>query len=76
MLSPDLLTKLRAWWQGGRRPRVMLPAGWLFPGQNPVRPITTRQLGRVVEEAAQAAGIPLCLGRLGLLFSDSGYIRP
>jgi integrase/recombinase XerD len=35
----------------------MLPGGWLFPGQNPVKPITTRQLGRVVEEAAQTAGI-------------------
>ena len=35
----------------------MLPGGWLFPGQNPVRPITTRQLSRVVEEAAEAAGI-------------------
>ena len=35
----------------------MLPGGWLFPGQNPVKPITTRQLARVVEEAAQAAGI-------------------
>jgi site-specific recombinase XerD len=57
MLSPDLLTLLRAWWQDGRRQGVMLPGGWLFPGQNPVKPITTRQLARVVEEAAQAASI-------------------
>jgi integrase/recombinase XerD len=57
MLSPDLLTLLRAWWQEGRRQGIMLPEGWLFPGQNPVKPITTRQLGRVVEEAAQTAGI-------------------
>jgi integrase/recombinase XerD len=57
MLSPDLLTLLRAWWQEGRRQGVMLPGGWLFPGQNPVKPITTRQLGRVVEGAAQTAGI-------------------
>jgi len=35
----------------------MLPGGWLFPGQNPVRPITTRQLSRVVEEAAHTAGL-------------------
>ncbi len=35
----------------------MLPGGWLFPGQDPVKPITTRQLGRVVEEAAHTAGI-------------------
>jgi site-specific recombinase XerD len=57
MLSPDLLTLLRAWWQDGRSQGVMLPGGWLFPGQNPAKPITTRQLGRVVEEAAQTAGM-------------------
>ena len=57
MLSSDLLTLLRAWWKEGRRQGAMLPGGWLFPGQNPVRPITTRQLSRVVEEAARSAGI-------------------
>src|SRR5271165_2728218 len=57
MLSPDLLALLRAWWKEGRRQGAMLPGGWLFPGQNPVRPITTRQLSRVVEEAARTAGI-------------------
>ena len=57
MLSPDLLTLLRAWWQEGRQQGVMLPGGWLFPGQDLSKPITTRQLGRVVEEAAQTAGI-------------------
>ncbi|HKG75938.1 MAG TPA: site-specific integrase [Beijerinckiaceae bacterium] len=57
MLSSDLLALLRAWWKEGRRQGAMLPGGWLFPGQNPVRPITTRQLSRVVEEAARSAGI-------------------
>jgi site-specific recombinase XerD len=57
MLSPDLLTLLRNWWQEGRRQGVMLPGGWLFPGQDPTKPITTRQLSRVVEDAAAAAGI-------------------
>jgi integrase/recombinase XerD len=57
MLSPDLLTLLRAWWQDGRRQGVMLPGGWLFPGQDPTKRITTRQLSRIVEDAAQAAGI-------------------
>jgi site-specific recombinase XerD len=61
MLSPDLLTLLRAWWQDGRRQGVMLPGGWLFPGQDPAKPITTRQLSRVVEEAAQTAGITKCV---------------
>src|ERR1700693_3755963 len=55
MLSPDLLTLLRTWWREGRRQGVMLPGGWLFPGQNPVKPITTRQLARVVGQARQAA---------------------
>jgi integrase/recombinase XerD len=57
MLSPGLLALLRAWWQEGRREGVMRPGGWLFPGQDPARPITTRQLGRVVEGAAVAAGL-------------------
>ncbi len=57
LLSADLLALLRAWWQQGRRKGVMLPAGWLFPGQDPAKPITTRQFGRVVEAAAEAAGL-------------------
>jgi len=57
LLSPDLLALLRAWWQRGRRDGVMRPAGWLFPGQDPANPITTRQLSRVVEAAAEAAGL-------------------
>ena len=35
----------------------MLPQGWLFPGRNPVTPLSTRQLNRAVHAAAQAAGI-------------------
>ncbi len=57
LLSPSLLGLLRAWWQEGRRQGVMRPGGWLFPGQDPVRPISTRQLSRVVEAAAEAAGL-------------------
>ena len=57
LLSPNLLALLRAWWQQGRHHGVMRPGGWLFPGQDPARPITTRQLGRVVEAAALAAGL-------------------
>jgi integrase/recombinase XerD len=57
MLSPQLLELLRTWWRQGRRLGVMLPRGWLFPGQNPVNPLSTRQLNRAVHAAAQAAGI-------------------
>ena len=57
MLSPQLLELLRTWWRQGRHLGVMLPQGWLFPGQNPVDPLSTRQLNRAVHAAAQAAGI-------------------
>ena len=57
LLSPSLLALLRAWWQEGRQQGVMRPGGWLFPGQDPAKPITTRQLSRVVEDAAEAAGL-------------------
>lgn len=51
MLSPRLLDLLRDWWL------VCRSRGWLFPGRNPVQPITTRQLTRACHGAAQAAGI-------------------
>ena len=57
LLSADLLRLLRAWWQEGRQQGIMRPGGWLFPGQDPARPITTRQLSRVVDAAAEAAGL-------------------
>lgn len=57
MLSADLLALLRAWWKEGRRQGVMLPDGWLFPGQDRSRPISTRQLSRVVEAAVEAASL-------------------
>src|SRR6188508_2589834 len=57
MLSPQLLELLRAWWRDGRRRSLLLPGGWLFPGRNPVEPLSARQLGRVVRAAAQAARI-------------------
>jgi integrase/recombinase XerD len=51
MLSPVLLELLRDWY------RIARPQGWLFPGQNPVNPITTRQLTRACHTAAQMAEI-------------------
>jgi len=57
MLSPQLLELLRAWWREGRRLGVLLPRGWLFPGRNPLEPLSTRQLNRAVHTAAEAAGI-------------------
>lgn len=57
MLSPQLLELLRLWWREGKRRNVILPHGWLFPGQSRTDPISTRQLHRAVHEAAERAGI-------------------
>jgi integrase/recombinase XerD len=57
MLSPQLLELLRDWWVEGRRRGVLLPRGWLFPGRNPIEPLSTRQINRAVHAAAEAAGI-------------------
>ena len=57
MLPEGLLVLLREWWRAGRQQGVMHADGWLFPGQTAMRPISTRQLHRIVVEAAQAAEI-------------------
>jgi integrase/recombinase XerD len=57
MLSPQLLDLLRAWWREGRQRGILLPRGWLFPGRNPIEPLSARQLNRAVHAAAEAAGI-------------------
>jgi len=57
MLPEPLLHLLRAWWLAARERGVMLPRGWLFPGQNPINPLTTRQLRRAFDDARAAAGI-------------------
>jgi integrase/recombinase XerD len=62
MLSTDLLALLRQWWKDGRQQGVMHRDGWLFPGQHALKPISTRQLYRVVVEAAQAAEITKRVG--------------
>lgn len=57
MLSATLLQHLRNWWRAARVEGKMLNGGWLFPGQNPVNPITTRQLNRVCHAAVKLADI-------------------
>jgi integrase/recombinase XerD len=57
MLSPGLLKILRAWWRDGQAKHKLLPGGWLFPGQNPVDPLSTRQLNRAFHFACNAAEI-------------------
>jgi integrase/recombinase XerD len=57
MLSPVLLERLRAWWRVGHAQGKVLPGGWLFPGMDPMDPLTCRQLNRAIHAAAQAAQI-------------------
>src|SRR5919112_412707 len=62
LLPADLLTLLRQWWRVSREQGVMQREGWLFPGQHALKPISTRQLHRIVVEAAQAADIAKRVG--------------
>ncbi|MDA1073613.1 MAG: site-specific integrase [Proteobacteria bacterium] len=66
MLSPTMLNILRAWYRDGLAKRKLLPGGWLFPGQQPVNPISTRQLNRIFHLACVDAGIDktVCLHSL------------
>ena len=57
MLSPVLLERLRSWWRVAHAQGKMLPNGWLFPGLNPMVPLSTRQLNRAIHAAAEAAQI-------------------
>jgi len=55
MLSPLMLERLRTWWRVAKSQGKMFPGGWLFPGQNPIDALSTRQLNRAVHAAADAA---------------------
>src|SRR6202040_2116679 len=57
MLSPVLLERLRVWWRVAHAQGRMLEGGWLFPGLDPIDPLTTRQLNRAIHAAAEAAHI-------------------
>ena len=57
MLSPILLGLLRQWWRTAQAQRKMLKGGWLFPGRNPVNPLSTRQLNRAFHAAVTHAGL-------------------
>jgi site-specific recombinase XerD len=57
MLSPVLLERLRAWWRVAHAQGKIFSKGWLFPGLNPMDPLSARQLNRAIRAAADAAGI-------------------
>jgi len=57
LLSPVLLEKLRDWWRYGKAHNCLLKRGWLFPGQNPINPMSARTLSRICRLAAADAEI-------------------
>jgi site-specific recombinase XerD len=57
MLSPLLLERLRMWWRAAHAQGKILTNGWLFPGLNPMNPLTVRQLNRALCEAADVVKI-------------------
>jgi site-specific recombinase XerD len=38
-----------------------MPGGWVFPGQNPINPLSTRSLNRIFHQARDAVGIRKCV---------------
>jgi site-specific recombinase XerD len=51
MLSPNLLDLLRAYW------KVARPSGYLFPGRDPGRHISTKRIHQVCIKASTSAGL-------------------
>lgn len=56
MLSPQLLTELRAYW------RTCRPRYWLFPGGDGTRPMAISTAQRIYWAARDAAGLPTVAG--------------
>jgi site-specific recombinase XerD len=52
MLSPLPLERLRNWWRTAHAQGKILTNGWLFPGLDPMDPLTVRQLNRAICVAA------------------------
>jgi integrase/recombinase XerD len=55
-LSPTLLELLEKWWYEAHAAGIMRKDGWLFPSSHGGA-IGTRQLNRVLHQAADAAGL-------------------
>jgi integrase/recombinase XerD len=54
MLSPVLLQRCASGGVSRHAQGKILPGGWLFPGLDPMDPLSTRQLNRAIHAAAEA----------------------
>lgn len=66
ILSPSLHRLLRQWYRHANKQQKILPGGWVFPGQNPVNPLSNRQLNRAIHFARNNAGIKKTFAMHGL----------
>ncbi len=57
VLPPLLLERLRIWWRYAKRRSQVIDGGWVFPGREPINPVSARMLNRAVHAAATVAGI-------------------
>jgi|BogFormECP12_OM2_1039638.scaffolds.fasta_scaffold09451_2 integrase/recombinase XerD len=57
MLSTRLLDLLREYWKAHRRGRANRSSPWLFPGQNPDRPISATSVHMACKAARETAGL-------------------
>ena len=76
MLSPVLLERLRAWWKFAHAQGKIRQGGWLFPGLDPIDPLSTRQLSRVIHAAAEAARITKRVSMHTLRYNPEYRIMP
>ena len=57
MLSPRLLDLLREYWKARRRRPDLRSNPWLFPGQNPDRPMTSKPVHMACKAVREASGL-------------------
>jgi integrase/recombinase XerD len=57
MLSPRLLDLLREYWKARRRRAELRSSPWLFPGQNPDRPMTSKPVHDACKDVREASGL-------------------
>jgi site-specific recombinase XerD len=57
MLAPRLLDLLREYWKARRQQPNVRTSPWLFPGQDPARPMTAKSVHAACKAACEASGL-------------------